>query len=254
MERASLWIGLLLAAGVAIGLWWFEHRRRARKQEALTRLVARDRLQLTSLPCGLDADALADLPATPRGDRRYGLRYGVTGPLEVAVEGAARQIECAAFQWWYEDRRRTNQGNGQRTTRYVELTSVVAAVRLPIVVPGAITIGPESVLGRVGLTRGGQQLESSEFNRRFRVDGRDRVLTVQLLGPQLQQRLLEGFVGRTIHLAGPILLLEGDPTHRDGSLPGVIGQLPAVRQDARWLLDAFPDQFWRAAAAGTREG
>lgn len=239
-------LGILLLAGV----WYASHWSRRKHEAALTQLLARDRrLGRTLTPCGLTPDQLAaGFRATPRGDRRYGLRHGVSGRLALPV--AAREVECeaASFQWWSEERQTTSDSNGTRTT-YSERRTPVSVVRLPVTVPDRIVLTPESLFGRFGLTRGGHQLESSEFNRRFRVDGRDRSLTVRLLDAHLQTRLTEEFAGRTIEVVGNLLVLGGRPTHRDGSLHGVIGELPAMRQDLARLVDAFPAQFWRAVDA-----
>jgi len=105
------------------------------------------------------------------------------------------------------------------------------------------------VFGRVGLSRRDHQLESSEFNRRFRVRCADRMLTVHLLDARMQELLTTAFDRRSVELTGDVLLLAGRPSHRDPSLHGVIGELPAVRQDAVRLLAAVPAQFWRAVGA-----
>lgn len=247
---ALLVVGALIAGGIA----YAGYLRNRRKEESLQRLLDRDpRLQRTLTPCGLGADRLAGTyEATPRGDRRYGVRYGVAGPLAVPVGGNDIDLECASFQWWYERRRTTSDNNGTRT-HYERETTPVTMLRLPVHVPDRVRLSPESMLGRVGLTRGDHQLESSEFNRRFRVEARDRVLLVQLLDAGLQQRLTEEFQGRIIEVTGDLLLLGGRPDHRDASLTGVVGELPAMRQDVRRLLEAVPAQFWRAVGAG-REG
>jgi hypothetical protein len=241
-------LALIVLVGGAIAV--AAYQRQQRKQADLARLLARDEtLTLTSTPCGLSAAQLAGMfAATPRGDRRYGLRYGVTGPLEVTVAGATRTVECACFQWHWEERRTTSDSNGTRT-RYETKRAVAAVLRLPVAVPTPIRIGPESIFGRLGLTRGGHQLESSEFNRRFRVEGPDRALTVQLLDAGLQQRLLEEYPGRSVEVTGDLLALGGTPAHRDATLTGVIGELPAVRQDVRRLVERVPEQFWRAIGA-----
>src|SRR5690606_14705899 len=96
---------------------------------------------------------------------------------------------------------------------------------------------------------GDQQLESEEFNRRFRVEGSDERLTLRFLDAAMQHRLLTRAVGRSIHLQGDLLVLGGSPDHRDGSLPGVIGELPATLQDLTGLLRAVPSQLWRSVAA-----
>jgi hypothetical protein len=240
---------LVVAVVVAVTLpLYLAHRKRRRKEQDLWRLVERDpTLRPSPLACGLGPDELAGrFLATPRGDRRYGLRYGVTGPLRATTGVGELLLEAACFQWWSEQRRSTTSGpNGHRRSTYHEQTTVVLVARLPAHAPSRVRIGPESLLGRVGLTRGGQQLESSEFNRRFRVDGGDPAVTVKLLDAGLQERLLAEFQGRTIEVQGDLVVLGGEPAHRDGSLTGVIGALPAVRQDLVRLLAAVPAAWWR---------
>jgi hypothetical protein len=249
-EFPTFVVGVVLAALLVGGRWYADRRRDRRKSEALQQLVRRDpRLRPTVMPCGLTPDELAGaFAATPRGDRRSGVRYGVDGPLQVQIAGHEHQLECGAFQWWSEERTRTTGKNTSRT-RHEERRTMVALVRLPTTVPTRIRISPESLLGKVGVTRGGEQLESAEFNRRFRVEGGDRTLTVQLLDADLQHLLLEGFRGRTVELRGDFLVLGGDPSHRDASLIGAVGALPAIRQDMQRLVAGVPTQFWRAIGA-----
>ena len=240
--------GLVVVGGMLVGLLQMQ-----REKRDLDRLLERDRrLSSTSWPCGWNPGALANLvTGLPRGDRDFGVRYGVTGPADVQVLGRTVQTDCAAFQWWWEVERRQRRRHGHVRRTYTRRRTVAAAVSLPTRVPGPVVIGPESVLGRAGLTRGGHQLESSEFNRRFRVDGADRTLTVTLLDANLQELLVRSFPGRTLELRDDLLVLAGKPSHRDGSLTGVIGELPAVRQDALRILAAIPAAFWRAVGVTT---
>jgi hypothetical protein len=243
---------VLVILAVAGGVAWLvhNHRRKQAKEASLDRLVARHPgWTRVDAPCGVAAGALAGrTAATPRGDRRNGVRWGVGGPLTLPVGGRDAVCEASFFQWWSEQRHTSRSSNGSSTTSYRELRETVGMVRLPVVSP-TVTIGSESVLGRFGLTRGGEQVESSEFNRRFRVDGDDRTLTVQLLDANLQQELLERFQGRSIDLVGDLLVLGGEPSHRDDSLTGVVGRFPAVRQDLERLVRHVPPQFWRAIGA-----
>lgn len=244
---------LLVALVVLLMLatWVWKHLQRRRLRESYERLLRRDgSLAPTTTPCGLGRGDLVDrFLATPRGDRRFGLRYGVTGELTCEVGGREQPLEAASFEWFHERRRTSHGPKGQTSTRYDEQRTPVTVVRLPVRVPDRVRLRPESVLGRIGITRGGQQVESDAFNRAFRVEASDRTLTVQLLDAQLQRRLAEEFTGRTIELAGEHLVLAGDPEHRDESLVGVVGALPAMRQDAQRLLQAVPAQFWRAVGA-----
>lgn len=247
-------IGLAVVAAVLLvvaGAWFSEYRRRARRHRDLLRLLERDRrLMVTVTPCGLAAGELATgYEACPRGDRNFGVRYGVEGPTSLEVDGAELTVDCAAFQWFWEVRRQTRT-RGQRGTQHHEMTQTVAAIELPVDLWRRILIRPESMIGRTGMTRGGIQVESDAFNRSFRVEANDRNLAVQLLDASLQQLLVQSFRGRTIELRGRVLLVAGTPDHRDDSLTGIVGELPAVRQDVRRLLAAVPAQFWRAAHTG----
>jgi hypothetical protein len=243
---------VLFVAGaitVAVAQW----RRQQRKRDDLLRLAERDGLRLTSAPCGLTADQLAGaFTATPRGDRRYGIEYGVAGPLRVPLGDRSVDLDCGSFRWWSEERRTTQNQNGT-STRYDKQRECVTLIRLPVPVPDRLVVRPESVLGRVGITRGGHQLESSEFNRRFRVEARNRTLTVHLLDARLQHLLTEAFAGRSVEVVGDLLVLGGRPSHRDGSLTGFIGEIPAMRQDVRRLLAAVPPAFWRQVGLGREE-
>lgn len=241
----AAWPFLLVLAVAAGALWWvWWHRKQLR--EGLQRLAERDGLTITAAPCGVSADALADATgATPRGARRYGIEHGVSGPARTPLGGDETEVELAAFQWWFEERVR----NDNRTS-YRRRTRTVAVARLPVPVPGRVHIRPEGMLGRLGLRRAGDQLESDQFNRRFRVEGSDPSLTVRLLDARFQHHLLESGAGRTLDVHGDLVVFGGGPDHRDPTLPGIIGELPAVRQDLLALMRTCPPAFWRATGGG----
>lgn len=246
--------GLLLPLVVAVlvggGVLSWQLRQRRVLRQGLHRLAAREGLRLTDRPCGLDRRQLADRSdATPAGDRRYGLRHAVEGPVDVALDGTTVRAQLGCFQWWWEVRSQSDHGRSYQTR-----ACTVAAVRLPVAVPGTVRIEPEGVLGRVGLRRADQQLESEEFNRRFHVRGSDPQLTVRFLDASMQHRLLTTATGRTVHLEGDVLLLGGAPAHRDPSLPGIVGQFPAAAQDLLGLLRSVPAQVWRTAVPVTGHG
>ena len=238
-------LGVLLVGALVLVVQW-QHRRRL--EEALAQLLARDpRLSPTATPAGLSAAQLtASFAGCPRGHRRYGVRHGIEGPLAATVQGEPTELSCAAFEWWWEERRQNRDSNGNTTTSYVTRRTMATVTRLPAPVPDHVRIGPESVLGRLGLSRRDHQLESDTFNRRFRVVADDRLLTVKLLDARLQELLLAEYQGRTVELLGDLLVVTGDPRHRDATLAGRIGQLPAVRDDTARLLAGMPAQFWRA--------
>jgi hypothetical protein len=233
---------VLVALAAGGGYLLYHHHRRVR--EGYERLIARDGLIPTGQPCGIDRTHLAGrFDATPAGDRRVGIDHGVEGPAEVELGGHPVTVQVACFQWWHEERVQNKDGASYQRRR-----TTVAMARLPVVVPGRVAIKPEGLLGRVGLRRADQQLESDEFNRRFNVTGSDPHLTVSFLDAGMQHRLLETAQGRTIHLEADLLVLGGTPSHRDPTFPGVIAELPAVAQDIVALLRAVPTQVWRTAS------
>lgn len=243
---------VILAAVIVVGLIaWAMHAYRQRLEQSLASWLAREpSLSPTATPVGLAPAQFADgFHGCPRGDRRYGLRWGVEGPLHARVGGRATTVPCAVFEWWWEERRQHNDGKGNTTTSYVTRRVPVAAARLPAAVPDHVHIGPETVFGRLGVSRGDHQLESDAFNRRFRVLAQDRMLTVQLLDAGLQELLLARYGGRTVELLGDLLVVAGDPDARDDSLVGPLRQLPPARDDVAVLLAGIPAQFWRAIGA-----
>lgn len=247
--RVNGFVVVAVAAVALLVLAWLVHRwHHGRLEDALARLIAREpTLVPTQTPVGLDARQLADVFAgCPRGDRRFGVRWGVEGPLTVQLADEATTVASAVFEWWYEQRRQSRDANGNTTTSYTTRRTTVTVSRLPAVVPDLVRIGPESVLGRLGLTRADHQLESDAFNRRFRVSATDRMLVVQLLDARLQELLLSRFQGRIVELSGDVVVVSGDPEVRDPELPGPIGRLPRAREDTARLLAGVPAQFWRA--------
>jgi len=229
------------------------YRRRAIHQAIGTLVGRHEGWHRQAWPCGVQPDLLVGrFAATPRGDRRYGVRYAVGGPVELEIAGSPTTCQVAFFEWYSEDRRQGRSRRGHRT-RYEQHTDLLALVQLPVHVPREIVIGPESLLGRTGLTRGGTQLESDAFNRRFRVEGDARTLVVQLLDANLQQVLLDSFPGRGVEFSDDLLVLSGRPTHRDPTLDHPVGSYAAMHQDLGQLSRAIPAQFWRALGWRSRE-
>lgn len=235
---------VLVAVVVVLGLLgvWAAHRYQVKMRAALDALCTRDGLVRTDTPCGLSAATLAGrFDATPRGSRRTRVLDGVEGPVTLEVDGRSHTIQVSAFTWRYEQRRTDGKGNTSHRWR----STPVTIVRLPRPIPGTIAIRPEGVLGRLGFARGDQQLESDEFNRRFRVEGDDPHLTVTFLDAAMQERFVSRYVGRAVHLEHDLVVLGGDPGHRDPAFPDAIGLLPALAQDAVALLQAAPPSLWR---------
>ena len=240
---------VLGVVGVALGIGWvFQERHRRQLRDSLTRFIGRhEGWHLQALPCGFRPEHLVGrFAATPRGDRRFGVEHAVGGPLELDVDGHPTTCQVSCFQWFHEQRRRSRNSRGVTSTSYQRRRELVVLCQLPVHTHRSVAIGPESVLGRIGLTRGGAQLESDAFNRRFRVEGRDRELVVRLLDAQLQELLVAAYAGRSIEFSDDLVALSGEPGHQDGSLTGVVRNYPAIVQDLARLVRGIPHSFWRA--------
>jgi hypothetical protein len=248
MDGALLVLVLAAVVAVVVAVVLLQQAHKRRIQDSLRSLLARDpRWRRDDALCGQTAGQLAGRTvATPRGDRRYGLEHVITGPLAVTALGEDRWCTASCGIWWYEEQSTSTDSNGNTTTTYSRRDTPVVGVVLPAAVPTELSIGSESVFGRIGLTRGGQQLESDAFNRRFRVRGGDPSLTVQLLDARLQQHLLEHYPKRSLWVSGDLAVLGGQTERADPSLYGPIRDLPGLQADATDLLNHVPAQFWRA--------
>ncbi len=241
--------------GLAVAATWAVQRHQRRElHAALDRFVVRhEGWHRQAWPCGLPTEQLVDrFAATPRGDRRHGVEAAVGGPLELPINGVPVTCQVACYVWFHE-RRQTSRSNGRSTRRYQRRTDLVVMCQLPVHTHRSVSIQPESILGRVGLTRTDEQLESEAFNRRFKVEGGDRTLVVTLLDAGLQELLSTAYGGRGLEFSDDLLVLSGEPTHRDRSLAGVAETYPAIVQDLRRLLERIPPAFWRALGF-TRDG
>lgn len=249
MNGSLILVAVLLLA-VVVFLLYRRHRRLL--DEAHARFLGRDRLAPTTAPCGRGPTELARLWACPEGDRRNGLEFGVTGPVELEIGGDTVAAECASFVWWWEERRQSTDAKGNRTTSYARRSRIVGMLRVPYWLP-SVTIGPEDLVTRLGVGgRGDFQVESEEFNRRFEVRAHEGELTVRLLDPGFQRFLLELFEGRQIELDGDVLVVAGDPAGTDPELYGDVAELPGARRDVQLLASRIPGSFWRALHHGDR--
>lgn len=243
MNGSLLFLLVVLAAMVAFLLY---RRHKQLLEAAHARLLARDGLMPTNLPCGRGRGELRNLRACPQGDRNYGVELGVTGPCEITVDGAPVTAECAAFVWWWEERRQHHNKGGANTTYYVKQDRVVGMLRVPFHLP-TVAIAPEGLLARWGIGgRGDFQVESEEFNRRFDVKTEERELAIRLLDAQFQRFLLELFAERHVEFNGDVIVVAGDPPGEDSELYGDVKELPGARRDAQLVASRVPASFWRA--------
>jgi len=103
------------------------------------------------------------------------------------VTGITAERPFAAFDYSYETHSTDSKGNRTTTThRYV-----VCSLQLPTYLP-VLQVTPESFFGRIGNMLGLDdiELESEDFNRRFRVHANDRKFASDVLSPRTMQALL----------------------------------------------------------------
>ena len=103
------------------------------------------------------------------------------------VNGATARRPFIAFDYSYETHSTDGRGNSStQTHRYA-----VTAVQLPNFLP-TLQVTPENVLTRIGHALGLDDidLESEDFNRKFRVHCNDRKFASDVLTPRTMQALL----------------------------------------------------------------
>jgi hypothetical protein len=246
-SRPWFWVLLVIGGGVALGIEVVRRRRERAITASLARYVQRHPgWHRQAWPAGVTLDLLVGrFEATPRGDRRYGVEHAVGGPLELDLGGTTATCEVACFLWFHERQGRQRSRYGRQTTTYERRTELLVLCQLPVYAHRSIKVLPASLLDRVGLTREGIQLESDAFNRAFRVESVDPTLTVTLLDAGVQRLLVTDYRDRGMELSDDLLVLFGQPTHRDGSLEGHVQAYPAIVQDLARLLRNLPQAFWR---------
>ncbi|HSK95646.1 MAG TPA: hypothetical protein VK891_03435, partial [Euzebyales bacterium] len=181
---------LIMAIVVLVAIW--KYRQHKALQAAHRQACLDHGLVPTDTPLGVDDDGLLRFDLIPRGDRRYSTAWGLQGSAELRLGGAPVAVQCAAFQWWWEDRRTETDSEGKTTTRYVRMTLLAGLVRLPspYVMP-SVRVEREGLLTRMGVGgRGDFQVESEEFNRRHDVRVSDRATAIRLFDAGFQQQML----------------------------------------------------------------
>jgi hypothetical protein len=146
--------------------------------------------------------------------------------------------ECLLFDYSYQVRRRSTGNNGTTTMTTRTIRHAVAAVTLPAWLP-ELRLARENVLtklaGAVGF--GDIEVESTEFNRRFRVRAADRGHAFDVLHPRTIDFLLSQPLD-SWELAGGRLLVARDGRWSIGEYDGVVAQLER-------FVDLVPDYVWR---------
>ena len=274
---AGIVLGVLVVGAVVVGLAVLSARQRDRV-EALYAQTCRDHgLEPTDVPLGSSDAWLSQFELLPRGDRDHSAVWGMQGPVDLELGGDRVAGECAAFEWWWEDRQTSSDGKGNRRVTWERRSCLAALVRVPApyVMP-RIRVEDEGFLARFGVGgRGDFQVESEEFNRHYDVRVRDPQAAIRLFDAEFQQQMLGLFEGTNFELAGDLALVvtdapvalsfavgggarRGGPSglaalfsragDRISTNPDVVAALPAMRHRAAALLRAMPDGWWRGLA------
>jgi hypothetical protein len=104
------------------------------------------------------------------------------------ITGKLAERPFAAFDYSYETHSSDSKGNRTTTTHHYAVTSLQLPTALPL-----LQVTPESVFSRIGNVLGLDdiELESEDFNRRFRVHAGDRKFATDVLSPRTMEALLD---------------------------------------------------------------
>lgn len=216
------------AAVVALGLWWSRHQAKKR----------RELLHQFALSNGWTWTARDDTWAS----RFDGDPFGEGDDREVVnvLTGPYRGRQMVAFDYSYETESTDSDGHRTTTThRYA-----VCALTMPAAAP-TLELTPEGFLGRVGTLLGMDdlELESEDFNRRYRVRAADPRLAYAMLGPRTMQSLL---ARPALHLrvSGADALCWESGRHSPAELLARLDTLST-------LLDGVPAYVWSDLGGST---
>jgi hypothetical protein len=156
------------------------------------------------------------------------------------LTGQFRDRRMVAFDYSYQTHSTDSDGHRTTTTH----SFAICALGLPAPVPG-FELTPEGFLGRVGTMLGVQdiELESEDFNRRFRVRCSDAKLAYDLLPPRTMEALLAR-PALHVRLQGADALCWESGKHGPAEILARLDTLAT-------LIDGVPDYVW-SDLGGTR--
>lgn len=149
------------------------------------------------------------------------------------LEGVFRERPMVAFDYSYETH--STDSKGHRTTSTHRFA--ICALSLPAALP-TFELVPEGLLGRVGTMLGMQdiELESEDFNRRFRVRCDDAKLAYDVLPARTMEALLTR-PALHVRLSGTDAVCWEDGSHSPSELLSRLDTLST-------LLDGVPSYVW----------
>jgi hypothetical protein len=185
---------------------------------------------------------------TPRDDtwvhRFEGMPFGRGSSRRAThvLRGSFAGRDMVAFHYRYL----TRSHNGQQQTTQTHRFTVVA-LRLPAHVP-TLELTGENVLTRIGSALGlaDVELESEDFNRRYRVTADDRRFVYDVLHPRTMEQLCASPTVN-LRLCGADALL-WDTGFADPE------QLPAMLAPLAQLVDGIPSYVWSDRQSDHRGG
>jgi hypothetical protein len=158
---------------------------------------------------------------------------------ENVITGTVENRPFAAFDYRYQ----THSSDGKGGTTTTNHHYVVSAVQLPTMLP-RLQVTPENIMTRLGNALGLDdiELESEDFNRRFRVQARDRKFACDVLTPRTMQLLLSR-EPVSWRIDGSDIL-----AWQDGSLSPAL--LLATTSHLRDIVDGIPSFVWHDREMG----
>jgi hypothetical protein len=178
---------VVLGIGVLAGGWYLQSQARQRRMAAVATIGSRIGFTFSAS----DVEGLRDLPFSlfDRGSRRQ---------LTNVLYGTHNGVPTHFFDYAYY----VSEGRSGRWYRY---TCALATV--PAACP-SFALGYESFFSRVAEHVGMHdvQLESDDFNRRFRVQCRDQRFAFSLLDGAMMEWLLESKQFQSLEIDGPFIL------------------------------------------------
>lgn len=146
------------------------------------------------------------------------------------ITGAIGDRPMIAFDYSYKEDSTDSKGNRSTTTYHFGICALAMPCPLP-----ELHVGPEGVFSRIGSMLGFQdiELESEDFNRRFRVRCPDPKLATDVLAPRTMELLLHygkvhfRFVGTDAVCYESGTLQPADVLNRTALLANVLAGVPA---------------------------
>jgi hypothetical protein len=192
---------IVVALGAFAAVAYFSYQARQKRIAELTGLGMRLGLQYSPT----DSERLVDLPFAlfGRGDGRK---------IQDVLRGERDGCTVHVFDYEYYDETRSTDGNGMShsSRSYTHFTCGMLTLRFAA---PHLVLGQENLLTRLGRHVGIRdiELESNEFNQRYRVKCDDQRFAFSLIDARMMEWLLQfGHAVQTLEICGPWALVAVD--------------------------------------------